>query len=224
VNRRGATVLVLSLIGASLVLAGCQAAPPAGTAPTATSAVVTVTATAAESTATAPPRVERCAHSRLTIGDLPAIDEAWEEGLADAATRAKEWQDDARLVGLRVGCRLLDPGFRWQGRFYSSGAQSYYLSDTGETTPAEIDPAKVQTLPTDDLSFKRLHRALTEAGYDETIQLMPVAGVEVRLNTEEEPFAPPDAPKDVVYYHVAVDDRGKVTDLFVGTDGEIHRY
>lgn len=223
-SRRGATVLVLSLVAASLVLAGCQAAPPVGSAPTATPALATVAATVAESTATAPPRVERCAHSRLTIGDLPAIDESWQDGLAEAAVRAQEWQDDARLVGLRVGCRLLDPGFRWQGRFYSSGVQSYFLSDTGETTPADIDPKKVQTMPTDDLSFARLHRALTKAGYAETIQLMPVAGVEVRVNTDEEPFAPPDAPKDVVYYHVAVDDRGKVTDLFVGTDGQIYQY
>src|SRR5687767_12180229 len=47
-----------------------------------------------------------CDGGRLTIGDLRDIDERLADGVNEARERANEWQSDARLVALRVGCEL----------------------------------------------------------------------------------------------------------------------
>ena len=166
-----------------------------------------------------------CEDGRLTIGDLLAIETEWTAGLEEACAPAAAWQPDARLVRLAVGCQLLEPGYRWQGTFYSEAAQSFFDSDTGQTEPAEVDPAQVPTLPVGGLSFHQLHRSLARAGYGDDRPLSATNGVEIRLNSFLDPFGPPDAPKDVVYFHVAVDDQGEVKDLFVGAeDGLIYQY
>ena len=214
-TRLGALLLLL------LVLAGCGgvAAPPTARAPAATPPPTKAPATRPAAVPAAP-----CANGRLTVGDLPAIDAAWEAGMAEAAERARAWKADARLVRLRVACQPLEAAFRWQGRYYSDAAQSFFLSDTGETEPAEVEPASVPTLPLDRVSFRQLYLSLSRAGYPDDRALTAASGVTVRLNAPEDPFGPPDTPQDVVY-HVAVDNGGEVQDLFVsGADWTIHPY
>jgi len=165
-----------------------------------------------------------CLTGRLTLGDLLEIESAWEAGVAAAAEQAGRWQGDARLVQLQIGCQPLETGFRWQGTFYSDSAQSFYFSDTGQTEPAEDDPATIPTLPLDDLSFQQLHVALARAGHADTDAFNPATGITVRLNVPSDPFGPPGIPEDVVYY-VAVELPGDVRDLFVsGANWTIYSY
>jgi len=166
-----------------------------------------------------------CADGLLRVGDLPAIDASWRQGLDDATRIAHAWQADARLVSFQVGCQILAPGFRWRVTFYSPSLQLFFTSDTGATTPAETDPSKIPTLPTDGISFLTLRRALLKNGYPDTTEISPVDGVDVRLNTSDDPFGPPNAPTGVVYFHVAVIANGETKDLFVSAvDGTIYRY
>lgn len=214
----------LGLIGGlALLLAGCGGlgAPPA--APSSGDPGETPTPRpSSEPTASVP--LEPCAGGRLTVGDLRAIDEARTDGVAAAAERARRWRSDARLVSLRVACQPLESGFRWQGRYYAESAQSFYFSDTGETEPAEVDPDRVPTLPSDELSFRELQISLARAGNDDAAELSATGGVTVRLNVPVDPFGPPGMPEGVVY-HVAIPDQGDVRDLFVsGSDWTIHRY
>ena len=166
-----------------------------------------------------------CATGRLVIGDLPAIEEDFEDGVAAEMELAADWHDDARLVGLRVGCRLLDDGFNWRGIFFSDAIQTYWYSDTGVTRTVDAVAPPGPTLPLDDVSFTRLHRSLIRAGYTDETELNPTSNVEIRLNSDEAPFGPPSAPRGEVYVHVAIESRGGVVDLFVSAeDGTIYRY
>lgn len=164
-----------------------------------------------------------CAQGRLRLGDLAAIDATAAGALAAARDEALAWQGDARLVAVQVACRMLESAVRWQATFFSPAARSVLLTGTGETRPVDDDPAQVRDLPTDDLSFASLLRALTGAGYDDAL-LLSANGVTVQLSTDEHPFGPPTAPRDAVYYHVAVDVRGEIDDVFVAADGTVHRY
>lgn len=166
-----------------------------------------------------------CASGRLVIGDLPAIQAEFEESLAAESERAVRWQADARLVGLRVGCELLGNGFNWRGVFFSDAIQTYFYSDTGETKTVDAVAPPGPTLDLTDVSFVRLQRSLIRAGYEETVELNPSSNVELRLNSEEAPFGPPEAPRDAVYFHVAVETRGEVVDLFVSAEsGTLYQY
>ena len=166
-----------------------------------------------------------CASGRLVIGDLPEIEEEFEESVAAETVRALDWQADARLVGLRVGCELLGNGFNWRGVFFSDEIQTYYYSDTGETKTVDAVAPPGPTLDLADISFLRLHRSLIRAGYDETVELNPSSNVELRLNSEEAPFGPPEAPRDAVYFHLAVETRGEVVDLFISAEsGTLYQY
>ena len=203
-----------------LLLIGCGgvAAPPSPRPPAASPPPTKVSVT--RSAAPAAP----CANGRLTVGDLPAVDAAWAAGMEETTERARAWKTDARLVRLRVACQPLEMAFRWQGRYYSDGAQSFFLSDTKETEPAEVEPGSVPTLPLDRVSFRRLYLSLSRAGYPDDRALTAASGVTVRLNAPEDPFGPPGTPQDVVY-HVAVDNQGTVQDLFVSAaDWTIHPY
>lgn len=221
----GRVPVLLALVAlTAAVLAGCGglAAPPP--APTAGAGGPTPTPRPAAQPATAPVAAEPCAGGRLTVGDLRAVDEAWGEGVAAADERARAWRADARLVSLGVACQPLEPGFRWQGRYYAESAQSFFFSDTGQTEPAEVEPASVPTLPTDDLSFRDLQISLARAGNDDAAELSATGGVTVRLNVPVDPFGPPGTPEGIVY-HVAIPDQGEVRDLFVSAaDWTIHRY
>lgn len=159
------------------------------------------------------------------VSDLSAIEGDWVAGVEAAVAKGLTWRADARLIRLRVGCGVLEASYRWQGMFYSESAQSFFLSDTGEQDPAEVDASEVSTLPTGALSFVALQNALARAGYPDDTLMSASSGVEIRLNTEAEPFGPPSAPKNVVYYHVALEDRGVVRDLFVSAvDWVIYLY
>lgn len=220
---RCSAVRTLAIVLLAL-LAGCSgiATPPpppteapADTSPPPTTSVVRLTP---------PSESMPCAGGRLTLGDLLAIEEAWQEGVATATEQAQRWQADARLVQLQIGCQPLEPDYRWQGLFYSDSAQSYYASDTGQTEPAEADPASIPTLPLDGLSFQQLHVTLARAGHADTDTFSPTSGITVRLNAPTQPFGPPGIPQAVVYY-VAVELQGEVRDLFVSeADWTIYSY
>lgn len=221
-------VATLTLV---LILAGCGgiAAPPLPPSPPPTpdgagAAQVASPPPASLARPTPPAAAVYCADGRLALGDLLKIETEWEAGVAAAADQARGWQADARLVQLRIGCQPLESGFRWQGTFYSDSAQSYFLSDTGQTEPAEDDPASIPTLPLEGISFQQLHLALARAGHADTDTFNPASGVTVRLNAPSEPFGPPGIPEAVVYY-VAVELQGEVRDLFVSqTNWTIYSY
>lgn len=109
--------------------------------------------------------------------------------------------------------------------FYSNSVEAYFLSDTGETRPGEAVPANIPTLPTDQISFGRLHRSLAKAGYDDATEFSPSSGVDVEFNSDAQPFGPPEAPRGAAYYYVAVDRRGDIRDLFISAvDGAVYPY
>ncbi len=170
------------------------------------------------------PVPERCAGGRLRVGDLATVGDEWGAGVQSAIESARAWRPDAQLVTMQVGCAPLEAGFRWQGAFYSQTAQSFYLSDTGLSEPAEIDPATVPVLPLDQVNFRELHLALARSGFEDDEELNPSTGATVRLNAPADPFGPPDVPQGLVY-HVAVIDQGNVQDLFISSPGwTIHSY
>ncbi len=205
-----------------MLLAGCtgsSAAPPRATP----SATALADLAAAPSETSTRPRIA-CEDGRLLIGDLPHMDIEWRSGVSAAEAKARAWQPDAKLTSLRVGCQLFEPGFRWQATFYSPSAQAFFLSDTSETQPAEVAPEAVPTLPADAISFGMLRHALAKSGYSDDDELSPSTGVDLRVNTEAIPFGPSSAPRNVLIYHVAVERRGEIRDVFVGPDGTIYRY
>jgi hypothetical protein len=159
-----------------------------------------------------------CVDGRLRVADLPAIQEVFEDGVARETDKARAWQDDARLVGLRVGCRLLDDSFGWRGIFFSEAIQTYFFSDTGETRTVDVVAPPGPELPLDDVDFLDLHHSLLRAGFGETVELNPSSNVEIRLNSTEAPFGPPEAPLNEVYFHVAIESRGEVIDLFISAE------
>ena len=218
-SRRGLRAITLVLIAGSICLVpgGIGAAwLPVGTA--AGSTVVQSDSAAATPTSS-------CTTGRLVIGDLLDIEDGFRAGVMAEVESAGRWHADARLVGLRVGCRLLDEGFNWRGIFFSDAIQTYWYSDTGETKTVDAVGPPGPTLPLDGVSFIRIHRSLIRAGYVDSTELNPTSNIEVRLNSDEAPFGPPSAPRGQVYVHLAIESRGDVLDLFVSADdGTIYRY
>lgn len=166
-----------------------------------------------------------CSEGRLQVQDLSIADESRARGVDAAAEKARAWQSDARLIELRLGCPLLEAGFLWHGEFYSDSAQAFINTDTGEIEPAESDPKAIPTLVSDRLSFQLVHRSLLRAGKAEGLELMPGSGVSVRTSTEDTPFGPANAPKNQVYFHVALLERNDVQDIWIDAeDGTIYRF
>jgi hypothetical protein len=166
-----------------------------------------------------------CVAGRLTIRDLPAIQEAFVQGVAREREEAEAWQPDARLVGLRVGCRLLEAGFNWRGIFFSDGIQTYFFSDTRETRTVDDIAPPGPTLGLTGVSFERLRLSLLRAGYDDDVQINPSSNIELRLNSDEAPFGPPEAPRGERFFHVAIEERGEVIDLFINAaDGTVYQF
>ena len=212
---RSARWAVAWVVVACVVLTGCSGIS------TPTPLIAESAATATPSPSPAPvslltPAPERCAGGRLRVGDLAAVGDEWGAGVQSAIESARAWRPDAQLVTMQVGCAPLESGFRWQGAFYSRTAQSFYLSDTGLSEPAEIDPDSVPALPIDEVDFGELHLALARAGYEDDAELNPATGATVRLNAPGNPFGPPNVPQGLVY-HVAVVGQGNVQDLFVSS-------
>jgi len=222
--RISATRLLASVVTV-FAIAACSspelAPTPAAVAPTTTSSAIA----RASPTASNLDVTEPCASGKLLIGDLPAIDRAWQKGIEEATANATEWQQDAVISSLRVVCQLFETEFRWQATFYSRNAQAFYSSDTREVVPASIVESDVPELRVNQLSFALLHDALNRAGYGDEIEISPSSGVDIRINTETVPFGPPEAPDDVILYHVAIERLGEVRDVFVdGRDGVIYSY
>ena len=145
--------------------------------------------------------------------------------MAEAFEAAKAWQEDARLVALRVGCGLVGSGFRWRATFYSKRTEELFISDTREVVVAPAETGLRPTLVLDDISFANLRRWLAKASMNDATTIEPVSGVEVRVSGEQAPYGPPDAPRNATYFHVAIVDGTDVKDLFVDAgDGTIYRY
>ena len=221
----GRARFVIGSVLISVSILGCSSPELAPTpAPTRTSVDASAQAMVPP-TATVPPSSEPCASGTLRIGDLPAIDRAWQRGIEEATAKATEWQQDAVLSNLRVVCQLFEPGFRWQATFYSRNAQAFFSSDTREVVPASVDEAAVPALDVSRLSFALLHDALVGAGYGDGIEISPSTGVDIRVNSGASPFGPPEAPDGVILYHVAIEWLGEVRDIFVdGRNGSIYLY
>ena len=166
-----------------------------------------------------------CNGGRLTIGDLRDIDESLSTGVNEARERADEWQSDARLIALRIGCELLEPAFHIRATFYSERIETYFFSDTRETQVALPDNRAGGELPLDQVTFTDLASSLLRAGYSQTVSLDPGSNAEVRVNTAGAPFGPFGVPENAVVFHVALETRGEIVDLFVNAaDGTIYQY
>ena len=209
---------------AGTILTGCSSPTLAPTPqPTAVN-LATPETQSTSSTPTTNSPTEPCASGNLHVGDLPAIDLAWREGVAAAAAKSKEWQQDAELSSLRVACQLFESDFRWQATFYSRNAQAFFSSDTGELVPSGFED-EVPPLNVSQFSFILLHDALNLSGFSDDTVISPSTGVEIRLNSTTSAFGPPSAPVGVILYHVAIERSGEVKDVFVDArDGAVYWY
>lgn len=166
-----------------------------------------------------------CIGGRLSIGDLRDIDESLATGVSEASERADEWQRDTRLIALRIGCELLEPSFHVRATFYSERIETYFFSDTRETQVAPPDNQAGEELPLDQVSFSDLASSLLRAGFSQSVSLDSGSNVEVRVNTAGAPFGPTGVPENAVVFHVALESRGEIVDLFVNAaDGTIYQY
>lgn len=166
-----------------------------------------------------------CFDGRLRVRDLEGADVSLKEGIDRVTQLAREWEEDARLFALRLGCPLLETGFQWEATYFSESAQAFYGTDTAETLAAEDDPETIPTLDTDRLSVRSVYLSLLRAGYAEDSLLGAVGGVTIRQSTEAQRFGPPTAPVGDIYYHVAVLERGEVIDIWIAaSSGTPYRY
>lgn len=166
-----------------------------------------------------------CAESRLRVGDLQSIDETIIPGVERATEEAQQWQRDARLFTLRLGCPLLVTGVKWEGVFFSADAQAFYETDTGKVEPVEIDPSLIPTLAPDSFEMSMVYDSLIEFGFADDLLLTAQGGVTLKTSTSELPFGPPGAPRGHVYAHMAVEQQDVVIDVWVSmTDGQVYSY
>lgn len=166
-----------------------------------------------------------CYNSRLKVGDLANADASIQQGVARATRDARAWQPDAQLTSLRLVCPLLTTGLRWEGVFFSAEAQAYYSTDTGRKEAVEEDPDTIPILDPATISLKEAYRSLVRGGFDDDMYLTAQGGVTIKMSTDDLPFGPPAAPRGQLYAHLAVDDNGLVTDVWVSlADGTIYRY
>lgn len=166
-----------------------------------------------------------CASGRLRVGDLGAVDGTVDEGVNRATEKAREWQSDARLYTLRLGCPLFKTGYEWDGTFFSESAQAFYATDTGVVEAVNDDPSTIPLLDPDGLDMQVVYRTLVRAGFTDDLLLSAAGGVTIRYSTDTHPFGPDSAPREQMYAHVAIEVNGQVTDVWVTmSDGTIYRY
>lgn len=166
-----------------------------------------------------------CFDGRLRIRDLEQANPSIPDGLERVYELGATWEEDATLFSLRLGCPLLETGYQWEGTFFSRSAQAFFATDTGEIQAAEDDPDTVLELGTTGLQILFVYRSLVRAGFSDDSLLGAVGGVTIRYNTEAQPFGPPSAPMGDVYFHVSIQERGEVVDIWVASrDGAIYRY
>jgi hypothetical protein len=166
-----------------------------------------------------------CAAGRLRIGDLEGADDSLSRGVEVATAKAQRQHQDARLYTLRLGCPLLTTGYQWEGTYFSETAQAFYSTDTGQIDASDDDPETIPTLTIDGLSMRPVYRSLIRAGFTDSLLLSAAGGVTIRPSTDIHPFGPPSAPRGQTYAHLAIEERGQVTDVWVSiADGTIYRY
>lgn len=166
-----------------------------------------------------------CADGSMRIRDFVLADASLAAGIEQTGEAALAWEEDARLYALQVRCPLLESGFEWDGTYFSEQAQAFWQSGTRESNAANDDPDTIRTLVTDGISFQQLNRSLLRAGYSEDLIINVSTGVTIRYNTVENPFGPPNAPVNVILFHVAIEERGEVKDVWVSAeDGTVFRY
>lgn len=166
-----------------------------------------------------------CVAGRLSVRDLEGAEASMAKGLETATAKAQAWQPDARLYALRLGCPLLTTGYQWEGIFFSATAQAFYTTDTGAIDASDDNPDDVPTLSLDGLSTRLVYRSLIRAGFTDDLQLSAAGGLTIRPSTDVLPFGPQTAPRGQTYAHVAIEERGQVTDVWISmSDGTIYRY
>ncbi len=166
-----------------------------------------------------------CYNGLLRIRDLETADDSLAAGMAAADAQAKAWQSDARLYSIRLGCPLLEAGYQWNGTYFSPTAQNFYHTDTGEIQAAEDDPNTLPTLDLRSVSFRQIYRSLLRAGFDGDLLITASGGVTIRESTDTQPFGPANAPRKVVYAHLAIEDRNEVKDIWIDVaNGTVYRY
>lgn len=166
-----------------------------------------------------------CGQSRLRVGDLKSIDDTIGKGVERATAEAHEWQSDARLFTLRLGCPLLVTGVKWEGVFFSEDAQAFYETDTGKVEPVEVDPQLIPTLAPGTFKMSTVYASLVEFGFSDDLLLTAQGGVTIKTSTTELPFGPPNAPRGQVYAHLAVEQQDQVIDVWVSmSDGKVYSY
>lgn len=166
-----------------------------------------------------------CPDGRLTIRDLVSADQHLADGIEKVTARGLRWQPDAQLVELRLSCPLLKTGLQWEGTFFSRTAQAMFSTDTATVEPSETAPDSVPYLDPSNVSFQMVHRSLLRAGFSDDLQLAAASSVTVRYSSDQAPFGPPTAPHEMVYVHVAVEERGVIKDVWINAeDGTIYRY
>ncbi len=167
-----------------------------------------------------------CFDGRLRIRDLENADPSIPDGLARVYEIGKAWEPDAELFSLRLGCPLLETGYQWEGMFFSRTAQAFFSTDTNEIRATDEDPGTIPILGTSpDTQVHFVYRSLVRAGFEEDALLGAGGGVTIRPSTDEQPFGPPAAPKGDVYYHVSIQQRGEIVDVWVASqDGTIYQY
>lgn len=218
-HRRGWSVIfVLAVLCLGMPVAAQEASPPAS--PVATPEAPTPTPGAP---VTDDPNA--CPDGRLRIRDLVSADGHFADGIEKVTARGLSWQADARLVELRLSCPLLKTGLQWEGTFFSETAQATFATDTATVEPSEDEPDIVPYLDPSNVSFQVVHRSLLRAGFSDDLQLAAASSVTVRYSSDQVPFGPPTAPHEVVYVHVAVEERGVIKDVWINAeDGTIYRY
>lgn len=166
-----------------------------------------------------------CIDSRLRVGDLKTIDNTLDPGVKRATEEATDWQKDARLYTLRLGCPLLITGVKWEGVFFSESAQAFYETDTGKVEPVEVDPQLIPTLDPSQFRMSSVYEALIAYGFTDDLLLTPAGGVTIKTNTNQLPFGPPSVEKGTVYAHVAVEQQDVIVDVWVSmSDYSVHTY
>jgi hypothetical protein len=194
--------------------------------------IPTMSVVAQESEGTPPPLAgesdsgQPCFDGRLRIRDLEQADSYIPEGLERVYSVGREWEEDAALYSLRLGCPLLETGYQLEGTFFSKTAQAFYSTDTSEIRATDDDPNSIPILDTSQgVEVLFVYRSLVRAGFDEDSALGGLGVVTIRPSTDEQPFGPPTAPRPDVYFHVSIQERGEIVDVWVASkDGTIYRY
>lgn len=166
-----------------------------------------------------------CGMSRLRVGDLKDIESTISSGVERATEEAQEWQGDARLYTLRLGCPLLVTGVKWEGVYFSQAAQAFYETDTGKVDPVEFDPSLIPTLEPDQFQLTMVHDSLIDYGFTDDLLLTAQGGVTIRVSTDELPFGPPSAPRGQAYAHMAIEQQDVIIDVWISlSDGTLYTY